>query len=484
MNVVSSTVVPVILSGGSGTRLWPMSRELFPKQLLPLHGEISLLQQTAWRVHGHGFASPVFVCGDEHRFVVAEQVRALGIEAQAIVLEPTPRNTAPAIAAAALMVAAADPEALILVCPADHAIEDSEGFRAAVRVAAEVAATGRLVTFGIPATAPETGYGYIQAGTAVDGCPDAADIARFIEKPDPDLAAELVQDGSWRWNSGIFLFPPQLLLDELKRFAPDVVTAASAAVDASRSDLDFTRLGAQQFEAAPSISIDHAVMEHTDQGAVVLGRFSWSDVGSWSALWRMGDRDSSGNMLLGDVISHDTSDSYVRADGVLVATVGVKDCIVVATSDAVLVADRASDQGVKQIVERLKSLERPEATSHRVVYRPWGSYEAIDAGPGYQVKHIVVKAGHELSLQQHEFRAEHWVVISGTANVVRGEDTLTLSDRMSIDVPVGCIHRLGNPGPELLHLIEVQTGTYLGEDDIIRLADAYGRDASEAPAGR
>ena len=480
MESVVRTVVPVILSGGNGTRLWPMSRELYPKQLLPLLGELSLLQETAWRVHGHGFAPPVVVCGEPHRFIIAEQLRSLGIHPRGILIEPVARGTAPAIAAAATMVARTDPDAVLLVCPADHNIVDRDAFRAAVATAAEVAAEGHLVTFGIPATTPETGYGYIQAGGPLGSHQGASRVGRFVEKPSLARAQEMVADGSWTWNSGMFVLPPRLFLEELTRLAPDVASNAAAAVNAAAPDLDFVRLAPSSFERCPTVSIDNAVMEHTDRAAVVRAEFGWDDVGSWSSLWRMGDKDKAGNVVVGDVVDDGSSGCYVRSDGVLVSTIGLTDTIVVATKDVVLVADRARDQQVKLVVEQLRRAHRTEAKAHPVVYRPWGCYEAVDAGPGYQVKHISVKPGQRLSLQTHSKRAEHWVVISGTAEVVRGEDSLVLRERESIDVPVGCMHRLSNPGPEMLHLIEVQTGSYLGEDDIVRLDDAYGRDMSSS----
>jgi mannose-1-phosphate guanylyltransferase/mannose-1-phosphate guanylyltransferase/mannose-6-phosphate isomerase len=341
-----------------------------------------------------------------------------------------------------------------------------------------VAAEGHLVTFGIPATHPETGYGYIRAGHPLDGHPGAAAVAGFVEKPGERAARRYIEDGSWSWNSGMFMFSPQVLLDELDKLQPDLCAATDAALAAADRDLAFLRLGATQFSRAPSISIDHAVMEHTRKAAVVRALFAWSDVGSWSALWRMSEWDRDGNVVLGDVVDAGSSGCYLRSEDRLVATVGLRDTIVVATTDAVLVADRSAGQQVKDMVDKLRARGRTEVVSHRVVYRPWGCYEAIDAGPGYQVKHITVKPGARLSLQKHAHRAENWVVISGTAEVVRGEKVLTLSDRMSIDIPTGCIHRLGNPGPEMLHVVEVQTGTYLGEDDIVRLEDEYGRNAA------
>jgi mannose-1-phosphate guanylyltransferase/mannose-1-phosphate guanylyltransferase/mannose-6-phosphate isomerase len=458
-----------------------MSRQLYPKQLLPLLEELSLLQQTAWRVHGHGFEPPVLVCNDEHRFVVLEQLTALGIRPREIVLEPSPRNTAAAIAVAARLIARDDPDALMLVCPADHAIDDIDAFRASVDRGAGVAAEGHLVTFGIPATHPETGYGYIRAGHPLDGHRGAATVAGFVEKPAERAALRYVEDGSWSWNSGMFLFSPEVLLDELEKLQPEVCAATDTALESAHRDLAFLRLGAAQFTRAPAISIDHAVMEHTRKAAVVKALFGWSDVGSWSALWRMSERDPDGNVVLGGVIDAGSEGCYLRSEDMLVATVGLRDTIVVATSDAVLVADRSADQQVKDVVEKLRARGRSEAVAHRVVYRPWGCYEAIDAGPGYQVKHITVKPGARLSLQKHAHRAENWVVISGTAEVVRGEEVIVLSDRMSIDIPTGCIHRLGNPGSELLHVVEVQTGTYLGEDDIVRLEDEYGRNAASTP---
>jgi len=487
MHPASHTITPVILSGGSGTRLWPLSRELHPKQVLPLVGQHSLLQQTARRVSGPTFADPLVVCGDSHRFIIAEQLRALDVEPRAIVLEPVGRNTAPAIAAAALLLTGdgadrrTSDDALMLVCPSDHHIGDSEAFLDAVSAAAAVATEGYLVTFGIPAHAPETGYGYIRAADPIEGHRLASRVAEFVEKPTAEVARGLVAQGTWSWNSGLFMFSTRLFLEELRRYAPDIEETAVAAVRSATPDLDFVRLGSPEFTACRSISVDHAVMEHTRRAAVVCTDFGWDDVGSWSSLWRMGRADAAGNVVAGDVVDRGSTGCYVRSEGALVATVGLEDTVVVATADVVLVADRTRDQEIKEIVSELKQMERQEAISHPVVHRPWGSYEVIDTGLGYQVKHLSVRPGQQLSLQVHAQRAEHWVVVSGTADVVRGEDRLTIGPRMSIDIPIGCVHRLGNSGPDALHLIEVQTGTYLGEDDIVRLEDVYGRNAVVAP---
>ncbi|MGZ4479968.1 MAG: mannose-1-phosphate guanylyltransferase/mannose-6-phosphate isomerase [Nocardioidaceae bacterium] len=471
--VIPGRVIPVILSGGTGTRLWPLSRELYPKQLLPLLSEVSLLQETAWRVRGRRYAAPMVVCSAEHRFVIAEQLRGLGISARAIVLEPTPRDTAAAVAAAAELIAAEDPEALMLVLPSDHAIDDRAAFGAAVTAAAKVARAGHLVTFGVTPQRPETAFGWVKQGAPLPEGGFA--VEQFVEKPEEQTARDYLAQGGWLWNSGMFVFPAGLYLDELARLAPDVRLHVARAVRAAAPDLDFVRLEPESFGSAPAISVDHAVMEHTHRAAVVPAEFEWNDVGSWSALWELGERDAAGNVVLGDVITDDSSDCYLRGDGTLIATLGLTNTVVVATSDVVLVADRSRDQDVKALVQRLKVQGRSEAMSHPTVYRPWGSYATIDSGPGYLVKHLTVKPGHRLSLQKHAYRAEHWAVISGVAEVTRGDDVLRLRERMSIDVPVGCLHRLVNPGPELLHVIEVQTGSYIGEDDIVRVEDRRAR---------
>jgi mannose-1-phosphate guanylyltransferase/mannose-1-phosphate guanylyltransferase/mannose-6-phosphate isomerase len=468
---------PVILSGGAGTRLWPLSRELFPKQLLPLAGERSLIQDTALRVGGRGFAAPLVVCNVEHRFAIAEQLRQSGIEGAALLLEPVARNTAAAVAAAAAYLAAsgAGEHDCLLVLPSDHVILDGAAFLDAVAKAATAAQYGHLVTFGITPTGPETGYGYIRQGDALDAAPGAHAVARFVEKPDLATAQAYLRDGGWSWNSGMFLFPLGALRTELATHAPGVVAAADEAVARATRDLDFVRLDRDAFAAAPSISVDYAVMEKTSHAAVVPAALGWSDVGSWSALWEIGRRDGDGNVAQGDVIAERTRNSYLRSEHRLLATVGVEDMIVVALKDAVLVAARDEAQHVKAIVDRLRKAGRSEASAHPRVYRPWGSYETIDLGPRFQVKRIIVNPGQRISLQKHARRAEHWVCVQGVARVTRGEDILTLRENMSTYIPVGCIHRLENPGAEPAHIIEVQSGDYLGEDDIVRIEDSSGR---------
>lgn len=468
-------ICPVILSGGAGTRLWPLSRELYPKQLLPLASDRSLLQDTARRVTGDEFTGPIVVCNDEHRFVIAEQLRQAGLRPRAIVLEPAARNTAPAVAAAAAFLVREDPGSLMLVLPSDHVIRDEAAFRAAVAAGAEAAGAGRLVTFGIKPTHAETGYGYIQRGAALPEVAAYA-VARFVEKPDLATAKTYLADGAWLWNSGMFLFPARLFLAELATFEPAIAEAGQRAVAAAQTDLDFLRLDAAAFKTSPSKSIDYAVMERTTRAAVVPTDPGWSDVGAWSALWDIGARDAAGNVLTGDVIALDTKDAYLRSvDGTLLATIGLDNVVIVVTRDVVLAMDKRRAQDVKTVVDELKRRGRSEVATHTVVHRPWGSYETVDAGPRFQVKRIIVKPGAKISLQKHARRAEHWVVVSGTARVTRDEDSIVLRENMSTYIPLGAVHRLENIGAEPLHLIEVQSGSYLGEDDIVRLEDSYGR---------
>jgi mannose-1-phosphate guanylyltransferase / mannose-6-phosphate isomerase len=465
-------IVPIILSGGAGTRLWPLSRELYPKQLLPLAGTKTMIQETALRASGGPFGAPIVVCNEEHRFIIAEQLREIGIVPRAIVLEPVGRNTAPAAAAAAALL---QPDETMMLLPSDHVVGDVAAFATAVATAQHAVAAGRLVTFGIDPTGPETGYGYIKRGAAMTAPAGAYDVARFVEKPDMATAKAYLAEGGWSWNSGMFLFAARTFLAELARFEPAIVAAAAAAVEQAARDLDFVRLDKEIFAAAPSKSVDYAVMEHTHLSAVVPAALSWSDVGAWNALWDLGPRDADGNVLVGDVVANDTHNSYLRSEHKLLTAVGVKDLVVIATRDVVMVADRDRAQDVKKIVDRLKADKRSEATSHVVVHRPWGSYQSIDMGPRFQVKRLTVKPGAKISLQKHAQRAEHWVVVSGVARVTRDDDTLVLRENMSTYIPVGCVHRLENPGTEMLHIIEVQSGGYLGEDDIVRLEDSYGR---------
>ncbi len=474
--MAQGAIWPVILSGGAGTRLWPLSRELYPKQLLPLVSDRSLLQDTLARVIGDRFAAPVVVCNDDHRFIIAEQLRQLDLKPGAIVLEPAARNTAPAVAAAATLILRDDPDALLLVLPSDHIIRDVAAFVRAVEIAASAARSGRLVAFGLASKHPETGYGYIRRGGPLAGVRDAYDIERFVEKPDLATAQTYLADGAWSWNSGMFLFPARLYLDELTSHQPKIAAAAARAVDGATKDLDFLRLDKAAFEDSPSLSIDYAVMEKTKRAAVVPADLGWNDVGAWSALWDVGVRDASGNVMIGDVIAHDTTNAYLRtSDGMLLATVGLDNIVVVVTDDVVLAAAKDRAQDVKKIVDALKAKSRSEASLHTTVHRPWGNYRGVDSGARFQVKRIVVKPGAKLSLQKHARRAEHWVVVQGTARVTRGEDTLILRENQSTYIPVGTVHRLENIGTDDLHLIEVQSGGYLGEDDIVRLEDTYGR---------
>ncbi|KAG1272597.1 mannose-1-phosphate guanylyltransferase/mannose-6-phosphate isomerase [Stenotrophomonas sp. GD03930] len=463
-------IVPVILSGGSGTRLWPLSREAYPKQFLPLVGEDTMLQATWKRVADIAGKAPIVVANQEHRFMAAEQLRECNVRPQALILEPIGRNTAPAIAIAALQVLAENDDALLLVLPSDHVVRNENAFHAAVAQAASAADAGKLVTFGIVPTAPETGYGYIKAGPG-EG---ARAVERFVEKPDLATAEGYVSSGEYFWNSGMFLFKASRYLQELERLQPAILVACRSALEKAARDTDFVRLDADAFAASPSDSIDYAVMEKTSDAAVVAMDAGWNDVGSWSALWDVSDKDADGNACHGDVIALDCRNSYAYGNR-LIAMVGLEDVVVVETDDAVLVGHKDRVQDVKSIVAQIKRDGRSEAAAHRKVYRPWGAYDSIDNGARFQVKRITVKPGATLSLQMHHHRAEHWIVVSGTAEVTRGDDVILLSENQSTYIPLGVTHRLKNPGKLPLELIEVQSGSYLGEDDIVRFEDQYGR---------
>jgi mannose-1-phosphate guanylyltransferase/mannose-6-phosphate isomerase len=469
-------ITPVVLSGGSGTRLWPMSRAMFPKQLLPLLSADSLLQETVRRVGDpERFAAPLVIANDEHRFIIAEQLRRSGSAPRQIILEPVGRNTAPAACIAALCLADEDPNALMLVMPSDHAIGEPKAFDAAIARAAAAARDGALVTFGITADRPETGYGYIRRGAPLAGRDGCYAVAAFIEKPDRARAEAYLAAGDHYWNSGIFLFPAQLYLDELEKQAPEMVAGCRAALAGAQRDLDFLRLDKAAFTALRGQSIDYAVMEHTTRAAVIPVTMGWNDVGSWDALWAISAQDGTGNVLLGDVVAEDVANSYLRAETGMIAALGIEDLVVVSTGDVVLVAKRDRAQDIKTIVARLERLGRSEVGLHQTVHRPWGTYRSIHNGDRVQVKHIMVKPGAKLSLQMHHHRAEHWVVVQGTARVVRGDDEIMLTENESTFIPLGTRHRLENPGKIPLHLIEVQSGSYLGEDDIVRFEDTYGR---------
>jgi mannose-1-phosphate guanylyltransferase/mannose-6-phosphate isomerase len=462
--------------GGAGSRLWPMSRQLLPKQFLPLVSERTMLQETVERLRGlAGVAPPTVVSNSEHRFLVAEQLRAIGAPPRAQILEPVGRNTAPAVAVAALALERADPDALMLVLPADHLIRDVETFHLAIGRAVEAARGGFLVTFGIRPDHAATGYGYIEGGEPLAGHASVFRVARFVEKPDAATARRFLERGTFAWNSGMFVLGARRYLEELERHAPAMLAACRAAWAQAAIDLDFVRLDEAAFKACPADSIDYAVMEKTDAAAVVPVDIGWSDVGSWATLWEVGEKDASGNVLRGDVHVQGAENCYVRAEKRMVSVLGLADAVVVETDDAVLVASKEEAQKVKDIVGRLDAANRTEHVSHRRVYRPWGYYESIDAGDRFQVKRLMVKPGAALSLQMHHHRAEHWVVVSGTAKVTRGDEVRLVAENESTYIPIGTKHRLENPGKVPLHLIEVQSGGYLGEDDIVRFEDVYKR---------
>ena len=474
---------PVVLSGGSGTRLWPLSREKYPKQLLPLIGNDSLLQATVRRIEGlPGVeqAPPMVVCNEEYRFVIAEQLRLMGQPGQ-VVLEPVGRNTAPALTLAALAATHKGADPVLLVMPADHVIINVQAFQAAVLQAARLAQDGAVVTFGITPDAPETGYGYIQTGAAHDA--GALQIARFVEKPDLATAQQYLAAGNYLWNSGLFVLRASVWLQAMAQCRADILQACRAAWEGVSTDGDFVRVQREAFVACPSDSIDYAVMERLAQGAsaalppglVVPLSAGWSDVGAWEALWKVLPKDAQGNVAQGDVLLQDARNTLALSEGRLIACVGVEGLIVVETADAILVAHQDRTQDVKKIVDRLKASGRSEGQTHRKVFRPWGWYDSIDHGERFQVKRIVVKPGASLSLQMHHHRAEHWIVVSGTARVTKGDETFLLSENESTYIPLGTVHRLENPGKVELEMIEVQSGSYLGEDDIVRIEDVYGR---------
>ena len=467
-------LIPVIMAGGSGSRLWPLSRQAYPKQFLNLQGDHTMLQDTLARLNNIEHGDPMVICNEDHRFTVAEQMRIQGKDSSDIILEPVGRNTAPAVALAAFRAVEKDNNATLLVLAADHAIKHPNAFLDAVKSAQPLAAENYLVTFGIVPTSPETGYGYIKQGQVIKGATGHL-VDRFVEKPNLTTAKDYVSTGNYLWNSGMFLFKASQYLEELKQYRPEIYQACELACQQTSMDLDFVRVDPVAFEACPDESIDYAVMENTERAAVVPLDCGWSDVGSWSALWEVAEQDEQFNASKGDVMSINTTNSYLHSTEKLIATVGIDNLIVVETKDAVLVADKDSVQQVKQIVDTIKSENRSEWHHHREVYRPWGKFDSIDTGDRFQVKRISVKPGGKLSVQMHYHRAEHWVVVSGTAKVRIGEEEVLLTENQSTYIPVGAVHSLENPGQIPLELIEVRSGSYLEEDDIIRLDDKYGR---------
>ena len=465
---------PIIMAGGSGSRLWPLSRQLNPKQFLPLaDADFSMLQATIQRLAGLGAELPRLICNEQHRFLAAEQLRLLGLEKASILLEPVGRNTAPAIALTALQACSEAQDPILLVLAADHLIKDVEAFQTCIQTALPLAQDGKLVTFGIVPTHAETGYGYIEQG--IDVGVGGFKVSRFVEKPDLVTAQEYLANGSYFWNSGMFMFRASRYLEELETYRPDILAACRAALAGGSQDMHFTRVDEAAFAACPDDSVDYAVMEKTADAVMVPLDAGWSDIGSWTALWDVSDKDPQGNVFKGDVLNQQSRNTYVHADSRLVATVGLDDLVIVETKDAVLVAHKDHVQDVKKIVEQLKNGSRTEHINHREVYRPWGVYDSVDNGHRYQVKRITVKPGAKLSVQMHHHRAEHWIVVSGTARVTNGEKTYLVCENESTYIPIGQIHALENPGVIPLELIEVQSGSYLGEDDIVRFEDIYGR---------
>jgi mannose-1-phosphate guanylyltransferase len=471
-------ITPVIMAGGNGSRLWPLSRKLMPKQFLKISSHNSMIQETILRLAGLEVTAPLTICNEDHRFIVAEQLRkinALGT----ILLEPVGRNTAPAIALAALSELAKDNDPILLVLAADHVIENKTEFQRVVTKSVALAENGKLVTFGIVPTQAETGYGYIRQGKACGE--EAFSVAQFVEKPNLETAQEYLASGNYLWNSGMFMFKASRYIEELGKFSPEILTACQAALEHTSSDMGFVRVDAKAFTVCPDDSIDYAVMEPlcsvegSDSAVVVPLNAAWNDIGSFSAIWDLKEKDENNNVHQGDVLSHSSKNNLVVAEQKLVATVGLENCIVIETKDAILVANKDNIQDVKKIVEQIKAMGRPEADLHRQVYRPWGCYDSIDSGKRDHVKRITVKPGEKLSIQKHHHRAEHWIVVSGTASVLNGDKTILLTENESTYIPLGTIHALENPGKIPLELIEIQTGSYLGEDDIVRFEDRYGR---------
>ncbi len=474
-------MIPVVLSGGSGSRLWPLSRRQFPKQFLALTGERTLFQQTLERLSFEGMQAPILVCNKDHRFIVREQLDELQLVPRAILLEPFGRNTAPAVAIAAMKLISEGRDELLLVLPSDHVLEDLEAFHRALALAAEAAEGGELVLFGVPATRPETGYGYIRHEQDPRLPEGVSRVAQFVEKPDEETARQYVSSGDYFWNSGMFLFRASRYLEELKRHDSDIHDTCRLALERSRQQDDHIDIDEPTFACCPENSIDYAVMEKTERACVVSLDAGWSDVGCWSSIWDVHEKDDDGNVIKGDVIVQDSHNCLVHSDdnGKLVSIIGLEDIVVVETKDAIMIARKDRVQEVKQLVEKLKAMGRSETENHCQVYRPWGYYDSVDTGGRFQVKHITVKPGGQLSLQMHHHRAEHWIVVSGTAEVTCDDRVFLLTENQSTDIPITSVHRLSNPGKIPLVLIEVQTGSYLGEDDITRLDDVYGR--SEEP---